>query len=55
MGYALVAAGWICFVAGAVLIAGPVALLGCGVLSIVAGLLPDWEARNGKPARPPAR
>lgn len=52
---AVVAAGVALMVAGFVFMFGPVALLACGAILVVAGVLIDWEALSGKPARTPPR
>lgn len=49
------AAGVALVVVGLFLLFGPVAMVACGVVLVVAGVLIDWEALSGKPARTPPR
>lgn len=55
IGLAWIATGAWMAVVGAVWLFGPVALLVAGVTLVAAGLLVDWEALSGKPAKPPRR
>lgn len=55
IGLVWIAAGVGLVVVGAVWLFGPLALLVAGVALVAAGLLVDWEALSGKPAKPPRR
>lgn len=56
IGLGVVAAGVLMVAAGATWLFGPVALIVCGVVLVVAGLCVDLdeEALRGKPAEPPS-
>jgi hypothetical protein len=54
IGLSVVFVGAAAVVAGLVLLFGPVALVACGALLIVAGILVDWEAVHGKHPAPPS-
>ena len=48
IGLLIAAVGWVCLLAGGVLVFGPVALLVAGGVTLPVGLLFDWEAAHGK-------